>query len=73
MDQKFKRLQRLRPSRRAGVTMIAFAIPLVLGWYAGLDMLTRGGEQAWFLYYAFVLAAITWTCPIWPKEQRDGQ
>lgn len=72
MNREFKRLQRLRPSRRTGVTMIAFAIPLVLGWYAGVDMLARGPDQAWYAYHATALATIVWTCPIWPKEARNG-
>lgn len=65
-------LHRLRPARRVVGTVIAFCIPIVIGWYAGYDMLERGLEQAGFLYYAFAVALLTWLCPIWPKEQRNG-
>lgn len=73
MDQEIKQVQRRQPSRRVIGSAIAFAIPLLLGWYAGYDMLERGFEQACCMTYAFGLAVITWTCPIWPKEQCNGQ
>lgn len=72
MKQQMKIQQRLRPARRVVSTAIGFCVPIVIGWYAGYDMLERGWEQAGFLYYAFAVALITGLCPIWPKEQRHG-
>lgn len=75
MKQKLKSLQRLRLrlSRRAIATAIAFCIPIVIGWYSGYDMLARGEPQGLIAVYAVALAVVTWTCPIWPKEQSNGQ
>ncbi|USX25799.1 hypothetical protein NHH73_25015 [Oxalobacteraceae bacterium OTU3CINTB1] len=73
MNREFKHLQQLRPSKRANCTATAFVIPLIIGWYAGYDMLERGMSQAFCLLYSVGLAVLTWTCPIWPKEPRNGQ
>ena len=72
MNREFKHLQRRPLSNRVIGTAIAFVIPLIIGWYAGYDMLERGWPQAFCLIYSFGLAVITWACPIWPKEQRNG-
>lgn len=72
MNREFKHLQRRPLSKRAIGTAILFVIPLIIGWYAGYDMLERGWPQAFCLIYSFALAVPTWTCPIWPKEQRNG-
>lgn len=71
MKQKLKNLQRLRQSRRAVATVIAFCIPMAIGWYAGYDMLERGSVQA------LGLAASCWlagAAQVWPSptEQRNG-
>ncbi|SEN31565.1 hypothetical protein SAMN05428959_1011142 [Duganella sp. CF517] len=73
MDQEIKHLQRLRPSKRAICTAIGFAATLIVGWSAGYDMLERGVAQAVILIEALLIAVLVWTCPIWPKEQRNGQ
>jgi len=72
MKQQLKNQQRLRLPRRVVGTAIAFCIPIVIGWYAGHDMLERGFDQAIFAIYGCGTALVTWLCPIWPKEQRNG-
>lgn len=71
MKQKLKNLRRLRPSCRAVVTVIAFCLPFVIGWYAGYDMLERGSVQALGLAASCWLAGVTQIWP-WSKEQRNG-
>jgi hypothetical protein len=73
MDQEIKQVQRRLPLKRAICTAISFASTMIVGWYAGYDMLERGWPQATFLIEAFGVAVIVWMCPIWPKEQRNGQ
>lgn len=72
MKQKLKRALQRAPAKRCICTMIAFAVSMLVGWYAGVDLLQRGPGQAFVLIEASLVSTLVWMCPIWPKEQRNG-
>jgi hypothetical protein len=69
LKQKLKQAILRAPAKRWTCTLIALAVSMLVGWYAGVDLLQRGPAQAFVLIESILVTALVWMCPIWPKRE----
>ncbi|MEX3982794.1 hypothetical protein AB4Y45_27860 [Paraburkholderia sp. EG287A] len=58
---------------RLTCTAIAPLVVLALGWYRGVDLAARGGQQGYLLLCGLGVAWLAWQCPLWKPTQAPRQ